>query len=509
MSSIPSDREVCFTPPRDGCMRTVSTVLACAGAIAICMLVSFSPTGAEPAATGVADVNCPAGAIDVAPGAPIQATVEHAREGAVFCLKNGVHRVQVIRPKGNQRFYGEGGTILNGSRLLTSFGRDEHYWVADGDRPPGERRGQCARDVPACNVRTQIFIDDRALVPAPSKAELDSGKFYWDDLSSRLYLVDDPAGHTVEAATALEAFRSFASGVSISNLTIEKYASLAQRAAVDARGAIGWTIENCEIRFNSTGGIEVGNGTHVRSNNIHHNGQTGVTGVGNNVVIENNRIWANNTRGFDFKWEAGGVKLALSQDVVFRGNLVYENVGPGLWCDISCRNAHYDGNQVERNHDAGIFFEISFGAIIRNNVVRHNGISSRKWFWGADILIAGSQTVIVEKNHVTVSPGGCGIVLVDQSRDLKGGGKYKTRDDIVRGNVSTFEGAPCAGGVSDAQPGDENFDIIINGGNQFDYNKYIVPRQSAPARFGWGHSVFGWDDFRRQGEEPNGELLLQ
>jgi len=320
-------------------------------------------------------------------------------------------------------------------------------------RPPGERHGECASESPACNVRTAVFIDDRALVPAQSKAELDAGRFYFDASSTRLYLVDDREG---------TAFESFASGVSISNLIIEKYSSLAQRAAVQPRHGVAWTIENCEIRLNSSGGIQVGDDPRIRSNNIHHNGQTAVTGVGKNVVIENNRIWANNTRGFDFKWEAGGVKLALSEDVVFRANSVYDNVGPGLWCDINCRDVVYDGNRVERNHDAGIFFEISFRAIIRNNVVRHNGISHRKWIWGADILIAGSQTVTVEKNDLTVSPGGCGIILVDQSRRIKGGGKYKTRDDVVRDNVITFEGAACAGGASDTPADDENYDIMTS-----------------------------------------------
>ena len=473
------------------------------------MMVSVARSGAQPVVSGVANVRCPARAIDVEAGTSIEDAVERAGEDAIFCLKNGVHRLQVVRPMRNQHFYGEGNSVLNGSLVLTSFTREERYWVAGGVQSPAKGDGECATGSPACNVRAGVFIDDRALVPAPSKAALDPGRFYFDALNGRLYLVDDPAGHIVEAAVAAAAFVSFASGVSINNLIIEKYASPSQRGAVQARHGVAWTIENCEIRLNSGGGIGAGDGTQIRSNNIHHNGQIGVTGVGKNVLIENSRVWANNTRGFDFKWEAGGVKLALSEDVVFRANLVHDNVGPGLWCDISCRDVVYDGNRVERNHDAGIFFEISFRAIIRNNVVRHNGISHRKWFWGADITIAASETVTVEKNDLTVSPGGCGIILVDQSRRIKGDGKYKTRDNIVRDNVIRFEGAACAGGASDAPAGDENFDIITSGGNRFDYNTYIVPRQSGPARFAWGHSVFGWDEFRDQGQEPNGALLLQ
>jgi len=485
------------------------SILAHASAIGLCIFVSTARTDAEPSIGGVTDAACPTGSITVPAGASIEAAVERAGEGATFCLKRGVHRLQVVRPMRNQRFYGEEGTILNGSRVLTAFVREDRYWVAIDVQTPPQRDGRCATEFPACNVRTGVYVDDRALVPAQSKAELDTGCFYLDASNGRIYLVDDPAGHIVEATVDLVAFESFASGVSISNLIIEKYASLSQRGAVQARHGDAWTIENCEVRLNTGGGIGIGNGARVRSSNIHHNGQIGIAGVGKNVVIENNRIWANNTRGYDFKWEAGGVKLALSERVEFRANSVYDNVGPGIWCDISCRDVVYDGNHVERNHDAGIFFEISYQAVIRNNVIENNGISSRKWFWGADILIAASQSVVVEQNQLTVGPDGCGIVLVDQSRRIRGGGKYKTRDDVVRDNVIAFQGSACAGGVSDAPDDDENFSIITNGNNHFDHNTYIVPRQSTAARFVWGHSVFGWDEFRRQGQEANGALVLQ
>jgi parallel beta-helix repeat protein len=155
--------------------------------------------------------------------------------------------------------------------------------------------------------------------------------------------------------------------------------------------------------------------------------------------------------------------------------------------DINCRDVVYEDNLVERNHDSGIFHEISYNAVIRNNVVRYNGISLKKWVWGADILVAASQDVEVHDDAVAVSVGGCGIVLVDQSRRIKGGGKYKTRNNTVRNNEMFFEGVACAGGgASDVEPGNENFAIITDGNNLFDGNVYRVPRTSGPARFVWG-----------------------
>jgi hypothetical protein len=470
------------------------------------LLVATPLAGTASAAEGVSDRPCPSAAITVEPGASIQDVADRAGEGAAICLKNGIHRIQVVRPWRGQSFYGEGHTVLNGSRLLTNFTREGHYWVAAGQTQRGQKHGECTNEAPACDRPEGLFIDDRPLTQVLSKDSLAANQFYFDYAGQRIFFVDDPSGHKVEATVAAFAFRSRAANVLISNITVEKYASVAQKGAIHAREGNGWTIENCEVRLNSGAGINIGTGGRVRGCDIHHNGQIGIAGDGRDIAIERNHIWTNNIGGFDFKWEAGGVKIASSNGVSFLDNHVHDNIGPGLWCDINCRNVVYAGNIVEHNQDAGIFHEISFSAVIRDNIVRNNGSGHRKWFWGADIQIAASQDVDVHGNKVSVSAGGCGIVLIDQSRRLEGGGygKYKTRNNNVYDNEVTFEDAPCAGGVSDAWPGDENFTIITDGNNRFDRNLYHVSRTHGPGRFVWGHEVFDWDGFRQKGLEPNG-----
>jgi parallel beta-helix repeat protein len=470
------------------------------------------PVAAAAAVRGVADEPCPPGAIAVEPGAPIQAAVDRTDDGAAFCLKNGIHRMQAIRPKPGQSFHGEGQTVLNGSRLLTIFSRQGRYWVASGQEQRGRRDGECAKEVPACSLPEGLFIDDKPLVQVLTQEGVEPGRFYLDHAGGRIYFADDPTGRKVEATVAVFAFESSASNVLIRNVTIEKYASVAQKGAVQAQEAVGWIVENCELRLNSAAGIAAGVGSRVRGSNIHHNGQIGVTGAGRAILIENNRIWANNIRGFSSGWEAGGVKIALGDGVVFRGNHVHDNLGPGLWCDINCHNVLYEGNVVERNSGAGIFHEISFNAVVRNNIVRHNGIAAKDWFWGNDILVAASQDVEVYANTLTVSPNKCGIMLIDQGRDdqarAHGGPIYKTRNNKVHDNEMTFEGAACAGGASDVKPGHENFSVITDGNNLFDGNVYRVPRTGAPSRFVWGHEILDWDALRRKGVEPNGRLVV-
>jgi parallel beta-helix repeat protein len=475
--------------------------------VGITALVAGFPLVA-PAKVGVRSASCPQDAIAIEPGVSIEAAITKGGEGAVFCLKNGIHRMQAVRPQARQHFYGEGATILNGSRLLTAFEREDRYWVASSQPLIAPKHGECLPSAPACDRPDALFIDDQPLTKVLNKDALASNQFYVDYDAGRVYIVDDPTNHKVEVTAAAFAFASAAADVLISNLTVEKYGSPAQKGAIHAHEGARWIIENCVVHLNSGGGISVGIGTRVHNCDIHHNGQIGINGNGKDIRVENNHIWSNNIRGFNPEWEAGGVKIAMTDGVELRGNHVHDNNGFGLWCDIECRNVIYEDNLVENNQMMGIHHEISFNAIIRNNVVRHNGGGKRNWFWGADITVAASQDVEVTGNKVTVAPGGCGIVLIDQGRRTGNGGLYKTRDNIVRGNEITFDGAPCAGGVSTARPGDENFAIITNGNNRFDYNTYRVRAVSGPARFVWDQDLTDWDGFRRKGLEQSGRLVL-
>jgi hypothetical protein len=472
------------------------------GVTALCSLIA-----AETASAGVNASSCPANAIAIEPGTPIQAAVDRAGEGAAFCLRNGVHRAQVVRPRRGQRFYGEGRTILNGSRLLTGFTREEGYWAMSSQLPRRPAHGLCLPGAPLCNQPDALFIDDRPLIRVSDKNALASGQFYIDHAAGKIYLVDDPRSRKVEVTHASFAFKSEAPDVWISNITVEKFASPAQAGAIHAREGERWIMENCEVRLNSGAGISVGTGSRVRNCDIHHSGQIGIEGNGNDIRIEGNRIWSNNMHGFDPGWEAGGVKIAESDGVTFRGNHVHGNNGPGLWCDGDCRNVVYEGNLVENNLWNGIFHEISFKALIRNNVLRHNDRGNRGWFWSAEIVLAASQDVEVSDNTLVIAPGRCAIMLIDQGRN-DNGRKYKTRNNTIHANDLTFEGAACAGGVSDTGPEDENFAIIANGNNLFDRNIYRVRRTSEPARFVWGRELTGWEGFRRKGLEQSGRLVL-
>jgi parallel beta-helix repeat protein len=478
-----------------------SILSACLWALTYSTIATANASNAKP---------CPANAIAVSVGMSIQRAVDAAPTGAAFCLKNGLHRLQMICPKVGQRFFGEYGAVLDGSRIIDEISQEGHLFVAEvTDVDPWRPHGVCQSTSPNCDVPQNLFINDHALTPVLHKKDVVPGTFHFDRAAGRVFFADDPVNKKVEFAVAPFAFGGTVAAVFISGLTIQKYASVPQQGAI--RAHTDWIVEHCEVRQNSAAGISVKAGTRISDCKIHHNGQIGITGSGDTVTIERNEVWANNTRGFDYGWEAGGVKLTLGRGIVMRGNRVYDNGGPGLWCDGDCRGTTYMQNSIQRNKGAGIYHEISYNAIIRDNNLADNG-SASEWFWRGQIIVAASEGVNIEHNRLLVGPGLCGIMLIDQGRSDHPNGvtapPYKTQNNRVQLNETTFEGDACAGGASDVKPDHENYSIIENGNNKFDRNLYRMPRQHSKQVFVWGSTETDWAGAQKLGFEPQGQLIL-
>lgn len=472
------------------------------------------------------NAHCPSGSILVPVGASIQAFVDKAAPGATFCIAAGVHRDQLVAPKDRQTFIGQPGAILNGAELITDISPKDSVWVTAMPQFGTKRFGSCLPNRARCNDPRRFFLDGQPLEPVSDRAELQPGRVYSDAATGLSYLADDPRGRTLERARLLYAFNSRgARGVTVKGLIVEKYATPAQQGAIfgdEHPRATDWLIEDNEVRFNSGSGIATGERSMVRRNKVHHNGQLGISPNGSDVVIEDNEIYENNIYGFDAAWEAGGVKAGKVERLTLRGNHVHDNYGSGLWCDVDCRNVLFENNLVERNSDAGIFYEISFDAIIRNNTVRLNGTGrggqqGSAWIWGAGIQIAASEGVSVYGNKVTVASGGTGIVIVDQGRErldqprLKDGQKklfYLTARNAVHDNEIVYDGnSGLSGGASDVPASNPNFGIIETGGNRFDRNTYVLRGPTKAPLFIWGGEPVSYERFRDLGQEANGRII--
>jgi parallel beta-helix repeat protein len=471
-----------------------------------------------PRAEAFETATCPERSIRIPVGASIQAAVDAAAARTTFCIEAGLHRAQRVAPKDGQVFVGMPGAVMSGAERLSDFRQEGGLWVAAVTDRPMRPFGTCLKSRPACNGPMRFFLDDRPLEPVSRLADLRTGAVFHDSAAGKAYLTDDPRGRNLERTTRDYAFWSNgARNVVVRGLIVEKYATPAQQGAIfgneDPR-ASGWLIENNEVRFNSGAGIATGDRTIVRANRVHHNGQLGISPNGFDVVIEDNEIYENNIHGYDATWEGGGVKAGKIERLTMRRNRVHGNYGSGLWC-VDCRDILIEDNIVESNADAGIFYEISFDAVIRNNIVRLNGTGAggqqgSVWFWGAGIQIAASQSVQVYGNIVTVAPDGAGIMLIDQARprDSNPPRFYRTSDNLVRDNIVIYEGrAGMSGGASDVAASSPNFGIIETGGNRFDGNTYIVQPSATPAAFIWGHQPVSYETFRSLGQESRGNLV--
>jgi len=150
-----------------------------------------------------------------------------------------------------------------------------------------------------------------------------------------------------------------------------------------------------------------------------------------------------------------------------RGNLVHHNHGPGLWTDIDNIDVLYEGNRVADNTEMGIFHEISYAAVVRNNVVERNGFDSPGWLYGAGILIAHSPNVEVYGNTVTGNFNG--IAGIQQNRGSGAYGPYALENLWVHDNVVSM----TRGLTGVAQDIGDNT-VFTGRNNRFDRNRYCL-----------------------------------
>lgn len=359
--------------------------------------------------------------ISVAPGADIPLLAKSSPEGTRFCLEAGKHDVDAaIVPRSGQQFIGEPGAVLDGARPLNSFVFDGTNWVAEapfiGKVP---LVGECKPGYSGCQNPHTVFLDGQPLWTADELGDLSTGTTYVDRSNKKVYLGDDPSGRQVEVAVTDAAIRAgspawlsriyhvlpegesaaaYARNVVVRGLIVEKFANTALRGAVDSVMASGWVMEDNEIRLNHGVGVCGDTASILRRNFIHHNGQLGICGTGENLLVSANEVAYNGIAGFSSYWETGGSKWVRTVGLVVDSNNSHHNVGSGFWTDIDNIRTTYTNNVVTDNLDSGIMHEISYSAIIKGNTVSRNGFGS--YAWNAGILVVSSPNVEVAGNRV-------------------------------------------------------------------------------------------------------------
>ena len=302
------------------------------------------------------------------------------------------------------------------------------------------------------------------------------------------------------------AFRN--AGTSPNNVTIRgcrvtRYAPPAQMGAIKAGGhsesdqASGWVIDSCEVDHNANLGIRLGHRMKVRWSNIHHNSQLGLGGVGDDILVEGNEIAYNNPNNIgNLDFEAGGTKFVLTNRLVVRNNFVHHNTGPGLWTDIDNDATLFEGNRVEDNLREGIVTEISYSAVIRNNVIRRNGLGDTRrgaWPWGSGIGIHASPNVEVYGN--VLEGNAHGISAIQQDRGSGRLGPHIVQNLNVHNNTVTLGPGSLTGAAVVSDVADPAGAIFTSRNIRFAADTYTLGGTSHP---------FAWMNAWRTGAEWKG-----
>ena len=321
-----------------------------------------------------------------------------------------------------------------------------------------------------------VFVDNTPLKPVDALSKVVPGTFYFDYNADKIYIGNNPANHTVEAGKIEHAFDGSAQNVTIQNLVIEKYDAPVQQGAIQA--GVGWTMENNEVRLNYGNGISVENGgnSKIIGNFVHDNGVMGMGGSGPNILVEGNELehnggWAGINSGF----EGGAFKFGETDGLIIRGNYSHDNIGTGMWTDVFNIRTTYENNVVVNNTDGGIFHEISYDAVIRNNVVMHNG--------GFEIAILDSKNADVYGNKIDMSGGSeAGLMLWEDDRAGYVGtyGPVVTTGNHIHDNIFVDHDASgtIGGSTGYSQSG------VPDASNTWDNNQYYMT--DSVGRFQWG-----------------------
>ena len=306
------------------------------------------------------------------------------------------------------------------------------------------------------------------------------------------------AGAKLRGNGAEYAFRGDAVDVVVEGVEIFEYDSDQQRGAIQVEGN-GWIVRENEIHHNAGVGVKVSRANRVTidGNNIHYNEQLGIgVAYSSGSAVVNNEIAFNNWRDtYRWGWEAGGTKFWDTEGLIVRNNWSHDNHGPGLWDDYNNHNILYEGNLVEDNLANGIFHEIGYDAVIRNNTVRRNGFAHDAWLWGAGILIASSQNTEVYGNIVEGNYNG--ITITQQDRTAGPGyaeeyGPWIARNNSIHDNRITDSGITGA-----AQ--DIGSDAIYDANNTFSANHYI-----GTTKWQWEGDRISWNAWMSFGQDRDG-----
>lgn len=185
------------------------------------------------------------------------------------------------------------------------------------------------------------------------------------------------------------AFTGHASDVTIKYLTIQGFVAPNNQGVVNHDSGNGWVIAHNTVENNKGAALMAGSHQVVRGNCLRDNGQYGMNAyqAGSEItdlLVVGNEISGNNTGDWETKKPGcgctGGIKFWSVDGAVIKNNWLHDNHGTALWADTNNNNFLIADNLIENNEGQAIFYETSYNAVIRDNVIRGNAIVQGREF---------------------------------------------------------------------------------------------------------------------------------
>ena len=261
------------------------------------------------------------------------------------------------------------------------------------------RRGQIFLD----GVQLEQVNDDGGHLIMDRLIAGNGGRFWVEDNGMTIHLTMPghitPEDHKFEITTREQVFAPVKRGLNyirVKGLKIFHSANGVpvpepQRGAISASMGHHWIIEDCEIAYANTIGLDIGGqcfgygtshgiqGYHIiRNCNIHHCGVTAIAGwhtlPNDNLLIEDNLFADNAWMPITDHYESAGVKIHQTQNSIIRRNVFLRTANTAsLWLDGFIFNTRITQNLFYglKNTPFGhIFLEVNLGPnLIDNNLI--------------------------------------------------------------------------------------------------------------------------------------------
>jgi len=420
------------------------------------------------------------------PWPSIQRAVNAAPDGATIVIRGGRYHESVslsgkhltLQPYRREHVW------LTGSKRIRRWLPEGAVWRSPGwthifDREPAFDALDPQR--PLAAWPEMVFLDGHALRQVAHATDVASGTFYVDLAHQALLIGSDPAGRTVEASTLERALTiRNAAGSVVRGIGVRRYATPFDQVAAVAGFSDRLTFDRVISQDNATNGLSlIGAGSQVTRSAFRRNGQIGLHAHRVfDLSLTGNWMQANNVEGFRQNFAQGGIKVTRGSDMTWEGNLISDNYGDGMWCDISCTDVRIVKNVVAGNNGRGIKYEISARGVIASNRIIGNA---------GGVLVNESSEVLVYNN--VIRGARIGILALAGSRSgADGAVPQDVLGVVLRNNIvgSTSPGKPLLalrGAHEPPRPRriDADFDVFVVPTARPGHTLFQLPSRDGPS----------------------------